>query len=79
LRADRGDLRNDRGNFRNVDQDDRHGGWQDQRNIGKPVAAERVNGAKPGITSTTLANNAAENNKKVQTNQKLQKAWYHVW
>jgi hypothetical protein len=38
-----------------------------------------MNGAKPGITSATLANNAAENNKKVQANEKLHKAWYHVW
>jgi hypothetical protein len=38
-----------------------------------------VNAAKPGITSATLANNAAENNKKTRATENMHKAWYHVW
>jgi len=34
---------------------------------------------KPGITANTLANNAAENNKKAQATQSVHKAWYHIW
>ena len=72
LRADRGDLRNDRGNMQNSVQDQRRNDVQDQR-------GKRVDGAKPGISSATLANNTAENNKKAQTAQQLHKAWYHFW
>jgi hypothetical protein len=38
-----------------------------------------VDATKPGLTAATMANNAAENNKKVQTTQNLQRAWYHIW
>jgi hypothetical protein len=38
-----------------------------------------VEGAKPGITASTLANHAAENNKKAETKQTVHKAWYHIW
>jgi hypothetical protein len=38
-----------------------------------------VGSAKPGMTATALANNAAENNKKAQATQNVHKAWYHIW
>jgi hypothetical protein len=83
LRADRGDLRNDRGNFRGGDQGERRGDWQDHessRNMGRSVAAQRMdNGAKPGITASTLAHDTAENNEKAQSTQSVHKAWYHIW
>jgi hypothetical protein len=44
-----------------------------------PVAGQRVDGAKSGITASTLANDAAENSKKAQTKQTVHKAWYHIW
>jgi hypothetical protein len=37
-----------------------------------------IKGAKPQITAATLANNAAENNKKLQANQNVRKSWYHL-
>lgn len=70
MRADRGDLRSDRSNFRSANVADNHGDWQDQRfskNTGQPATAgQGKDGVKPAMTATTLANNAAENNKKVQ-------------
>jgi hypothetical protein len=53
---------------------------QDQRsarNIGHPVAGQHIDAAKPGLTASTVANNAAENNKKAQATQNVHKAWYH--
>jgi hypothetical protein len=35
--------------------------------------------AKPGMTATALANNAAEKNKMAQATQNVHKAWYHIW
>jgi hypothetical protein len=72
LRADRGDLRNDRGNLHSSVQDGRRNDVPDQR-------GKRMDGAKPGISSATLASNTAENNKKAQAAQRLHKAWYHFW
>ena len=72
LRADRGDLRNDRGNLHTSVQDGRRNDVQDQR-------GKRMDGVKPAISSATLANNTAENNKKAQAAQHLHKAWYHFW
>jgi hypothetical protein len=80
LRADRGDLRNDRTNVRA--QGERRGDLQDQRfarNTGQSAASKPVNAAKPGITAATLANNAAENDKKARATENMYKAWYHVW
>jgi hypothetical protein len=83
LRADRGDLRSDRSNFRSADVGDSHSNWQDQRlsrNTGQSATAgQGKDGAKPALTATTIANNAAENNKKVQATQNVHKAWYHIW
>jgi hypothetical protein len=82
LRADKGDLRNDRSSLRSGDQGGRRADWQDQRslrNTGHPVAGQRVEGAKSGITASTLANDATENSKKAQTKQTVHKAWYHIW
>jgi hypothetical protein len=83
LRADSGDLRSDRSNFRSTDVGDGHSNWQDQRlsrNAGQPATASQgKDGAKPVMTATTIANNAAENNKKVQATQNVHKAWYHIW
>ena len=88
LRANQGDLRNDRGNVRSSDLDDQRTGGQDPRsarNIGQPVTGQRMDGGqrmegtKPGISAATVANNAAENNKKAQATENVHKAWYHVW
>jgi hypothetical protein len=50
------------------------------RNTGQPATASQgKGGAKPAMTATTIANNAAENNKKVQATQNVHKAWYHIW
>ena len=38
-----------------------------------------MNGAKPEITANTVANDAVENNKKMQDTRNVQKAWYHIW
>jgi hypothetical protein len=81
LRADRGDLRNDRGSVSSA-QGERRGDSQDQRfarNTGQSTTGKRVDVAKPGITATTIANNAAENNKKARATENLHKAWYHIW
>ena len=86
LRADRGDLHNDRGNFRSGEQGNRSE-WQDQeasRNMSHStpdhsVGGQHMEAAKPGITSSTVANNAAENYRKAQNTQTVHKAWYHVW
>jgi hypothetical protein len=83
LRADRGDLRSDRSNLRSADVGDSHSNSQNQRfsrNTGQPATASQgKGGAKPAMTATTIANNAAENNKKVQATQNVHKAWYHIW
>jgi hypothetical protein len=88
LRADRGDLRSDFGNVRTGDPGDRRTDWQesqqqDQRfsrnNVDQHTGDRRMDGTKPGMTAATVANNAAENNKKAQNTQKLHKAWYHFW
>jgi len=63
IRSEHQDLRADRGDVRN----DR---GNERINAGSP---------KPGMTAATLANNAAQNNKKAQATQNLHKAWYHFW
>jgi len=50
-----------------------------QNNV-KPSATQPVNGGKIQLSSTTLANNAAENSKKNRNQQTTHKAWYHwIW
>ena len=86
LRTDRGDLRNNPCNLRTGEPSDPRNDRQesqDQRfsrnNVGQPAGGQRMDGTKPGMTATTVANNAAENNKKTQNTQNLQKAWWHFW
>jgi hypothetical protein len=91
LRADRQDLRTDHSDLRQdyaSNSKDAGRGWQDQHGSqsrwqdahGQPVnPSMHPAEAKVGMTSATVANNAAENNKKAQTDQHLQKAWWHIW
>lgn len=34
---------------------------------------------QPQLTASNVASHAAENNKRMQTTQTLQKAWWHIW
>ncbi len=94
LRSGGGNLGADNGNH-GWDRNDRGGGgqgdrrsgwdWQKSGELDQRVsrngsqAGQRVNGAKPEITANTVANDAAENNKKMQNTRNVQKAWYHIW
>ena len=51
----------------------------DMRNDDHGSKLNDIGSVKPGMTATTLANNAAENNKKAQATQNVHKAWYHIW
>ena len=85
IRADRQDLRADRHDLRAGGQDFRTAkpgpvtGQQLAKNNVHP-GPQPVNASKVQLTSTTLANNAAENTKKNQNQQMTHKAWYHwIW
>jgi hypothetical protein len=43
------------------------------------ASRDAVEPAKAGLTPSTVANNAAENTRKTQSTQNLQKAWWYIW
>jgi hypothetical protein len=79
IRANQADLHNDRNviaaNTQNV-QPQRSPSPQLQDQRASPNGVEPM---KPALTSSTVANNAAENTHRTQAAQNLQKAWWHVW
>jgi hypothetical protein len=83
IRTDRQDLRADHQDLRANGQDVRTAAAaQPQRvaQVDSKPGSPPVNGAKPQLTANTLANNAAANSKKAQTDETTHKAWYHwVW
>jgi uncharacterized protein (DUF3084 family) len=77
IRTDRQDLRSDRHDLR-TDAADLHGA---NPSATQPTAhsgsATQPQNPKSTLSPSTLANNAAENSKKTQTEQNTHKAWYH--
>jgi hypothetical protein len=79
MQADRKDIARDRADIR-ADQRDIRSDHQDLRADRGDMRSDRGNqrintgSPKPGMTSTTLASNTAENNKKAQATQHIHKA-----
>ena len=80
IRTDRQDLRSDRQDLRS-DVGDFHGASPNatQRTVHTGTTPQPVS-PKTMLSASALANNAAENSKKTQTQQNTHKAWYHwIW
>jgi hypothetical protein len=88
IRANEADLRNDhtviaanqsnRGNGWDT-QNAQTQRWQSSQQQDQHMPRNTVEPTKPALTSSTVANNAADTTRKTQTSQNLQKAWWHVW
>jgi hypothetical protein len=80
IRSDRQDLRADRHDLRADGQDFRAANPSQAQRVARndiKPGSTPVNAGKVQLSSSTLANNAAENSRKNQHQQTMHKAWYH--